>query len=176
MFTALVEVFDDMGYSISEINQMTQPEFVQAFGEVFEDTPDIAKQVWHQRPFVDLSNLHHAMMALVEQMPEAAQLALIRAHPDLGSRVKMAPASVQEQTSVGLDQLSPQEYERFQTLNSAYQAKFGFPFIMAVKGQTRESILIAFTQRLQNAVSDEQKQALAEIGKIAHFRLSDLMV
>lgn len=165
-----------MGYTISEINQMEQSEFVKVFGCVFEDTPIIAEQVWQYRPFADLADLHHAMMTLVEQMSESAQLALIRVHPSLGSRVQMAPASVQEQTSIGLNQLDPQEYERFQTLNNAYQAKFGFPFIMAVKGQSKESILAAFTQRLQNSVSEEQQCALTEIGKIARFRLADLVV
>ena len=164
-----------MAYTIAEINHMTQSKFVTAFGEVFEDTPSIAEQAWYQRPFLDLTHLHQTMVALVEQMSEDAQLALIRAHPDLGSRVKMALASVQEQTSVGLDRLSPAEYQQFQTLNTTYQNKFGFPFIMAVKGQTKETILAAFAQRLQNTSTQEQHQALLEITKIAHFRLNDLL-
>ena len=162
-------------YTIADINQMTCSEFVAAFGKVFEDTPSIAVQAWPQRPFLDLAHLYQIMTTLVAQMSEEAQLALIRAHPDLGSRVQMAPASVQEQTDVGLNCLSPKEYEQFQSLNTAYQNKFGFPFIMAVKGQTKETILAAFNQRLDNAYSQEQQQALLEISKIARFRLNDLV-
>jgi 2-oxo-4-hydroxy-4-carboxy-5-ureidoimidazoline decarboxylase len=164
-----------MGYSITEINQITQSEFVNILGSVFEDTSSIAEQAWHQQPFADVTHLHQTMVNIVEQMPEAAQLDLIRAHPDLGSRVQMAPASVQEQTSVGLDRLSPSEYEQFQKLNTTYQAKFGFPFIMAVTGQTKDAILAAFAERLHNAPIYEQQQALLEIGKIARFRLDALL-
>ena len=163
-----------MEYTIAEINQMTQPEFVSAFGTVFEDTPSIAEQVWHHRPFHDLANLHQTMITLVAQMSEDAQLTLIRAHPDLGSRVQMAPASVQEQTNVGLDRLSSAEYRQFQHLNTTYQTKFGFPFIMAVKGQTKEAILAAFAKRLEHTAVQEQQQAMLEIGKIARFRLEGL--
>lgn len=164
-----------MAYTIAEINQMTQSEFVTVFGAVFEDTPAIAEQTWYQRPFLDLADLHQTMVALVDQMPATAQLALINAHPDLGSRVHMASASVQEQTSVGLDRLNPSEYQQFQTLNTTYRNKFGFPFIMAVKGQTKETILTAFAQRLQNTSTQEHQQALLEIAKIARLRLNDLL-
>ncbi|MEM1253042.1 MAG: 2-oxo-4-hydroxy-4-carboxy-5-ureidoimidazoline decarboxylase [Cyanobacteria bacterium P01_H01_bin.21] len=164
-----------MAYSMSDINQMTQTEFVTAFGSVFEDTPSLVEQTWHHRPFTDLAHLHQTMVTLVNQLSQAAQLALLRAHPDLGSRVQMAPASVQEQTSVGLNNLSSAEYKKFQTLNKSYQTKFGFPFIMAVKGQTKEAILTAFDQRLQNFSARERQQALLEIIKIARFRLNDLI-
>ncbi|MBX2862004.1 MAG: 2-oxo-4-hydroxy-4-carboxy-5-ureidoimidazoline decarboxylase [Leptolyngbyaceae cyanobacterium MAG.088] len=163
-----------MGYRIIDINQMPQAEFVAALGGVFEATPSIAEQVWCQRPFEDLSQLHQAMVTIVEQLPEASQLALIRAHPDLGSRVQMASASVKEQASVGLDRLSPSEYEQFQQLNATYQAKFGFPFIMAVTGQRKETILAVFAQRVCNDPVNERQQALLEIGKIARFRLDML--
>ncbi len=163
-----------MAYTITEINQMTQAEFVAALGSVFEDTPSIAEQTWHQRPFVDLPHLHQTMVNIVEQMPEEAQLELIQAHPDLGSSVQMASDSVQEQASVGLDQLSPSEYGQWQQLNTAYRGKFGFPFIMAVTGQTKETILAAFATRVHHTPVVEQQQALLEIGKIAHFRLDKL--
>ncbi|MGD1949874.1 MAG: 2-oxo-4-hydroxy-4-carboxy-5-ureidoimidazoline decarboxylase [Leptolyngbyaceae cyanobacterium] len=164
-----------MAYSISNINQMTQTEFVTAFGDVFEDTPSLAEQTWHHCPFTDLAHLHQTMVTLVDQLSPDAQLVLIRAHPDLGSRVHMAPASVQEQTGVGLNNLSAAEYKKFQILNKSYQTKFGFPFIMAVKGQTKEAILTAFDRRLQNSPAHEQQQAILEIVKIAHFRLNDLI-
>ncbi len=173
--TVLIGAVNPMGYSLSAINQMTQSEFVAVFGSVFEDTPSIAEQAWHQQPFANGAALYQVMVSIVEQLLPEAQLALIQAHPDLGSRVEMAPNSVQEQNSVGLDRLSSSEYQQFQTLNTAYQTKFCFPFVMAVKGQTKDAILTAFSQRLQNTQTNEQRQALLEIVKIARFRLDDLL-
>ena len=164
-----------MGYSIEELNQISETEFVQRLGAVFEETPAIAQRVWGDRPFRDVVDLHQKMAAVVKNMPWALQLALIQAHPDLGSRVKMAAVSVQEQAGVGLNQLTLDEYERFQRLNAAYREKFGFPFVMAVKGRTKASILEAFEDRLEHSKDLEIQQALSEIVQIAHFRLGDLI-
>lgn len=164
-----------MPYSLPDLNQMSQSEFVAALGAVFEDTPTIAQAAWHKRPFASLSELHQSMVEVVQAFTTEEQLALIRAHPDLGSKAKMAEASVQEQSGVGLDRLTAEEYDRFHTLNQAYKDRFGFPFIIAVKNHTKSSILEAFEQRLQNSASAEQIQALTEIYQIAHFRLQDLV-
>jgi 2-oxo-4-hydroxy-4-carboxy-5-ureidoimidazoline decarboxylase len=164
-----------MPYSLSELNQMSQAEFVAALGAVFEDTPAIAQQVWHQHPFKDRIELHRCMVDTVKRASSAEQLALIRAHPDLGSKAKMAIASVQEQAGVGLDRLSPEEYDRFTALNLAYREKFGFPFIIAVKNHTTTSILETFVHRLENSDEIEIKQALSEIAQIAEYRLLDLL-
>lgn len=164
-----------MGYSIAQLNQMSQSEFVERLGAVFEETPTIAQQVWDQRPFADVDDLHQKMTAIVKTMSQTDQLRLIRAHPDLGSKAKMAEASVQEQSGVGLDRLSSQEYARFQSLNQAYKDKFGFPFIVAVKNHSKSSVLYTFDQRLKNSLSAEITQALIEISTIAHFRLMNLI-
>ncbi|NJN89596.1 MAG: 2-oxo-4-hydroxy-4-carboxy-5-ureidoimidazoline decarboxylase [Leptolyngbyaceae cyanobacterium SL_5_14] len=164
-----------MLYSLEQLNCMSQEEFVDALGVVFEETPAIARRVYHQRPFASVIELHQQMVAVVKQMSSAEQLALICAHPDLGSKTKMAEASVQEQADVGLDQLTASEFERFQILNSAYKAKFGFPFIIAVKNQTKDSILESFARRLNNTAEIEVTQSLAEIAQIAHFRLLNLI-
>ena len=160
-----------MPITIAKVNQMSQSEFVEALGAVFEHTPAIAQQTWEQRPFIDVSDLHQKMVNFMQHMSRVEQLALIQAHPDLGSKAKMAEASVQEQAGVGLDQLTPAEYARFQVLNQAYKGKFGFPFIVAVKNHTRASILAAFDRRLQNSVDSEMEQALTEITQIVKFRL-----
>ena len=160
-----------MVYSIAQLNRSSQAEFVDRLGAVFEETPTIADQVWHQRPFADVNDLHQKMTAIVNAMSQADQLSLIRAHPDLGTKAKMAEASVQEQSGAGLDRLTAQDYARFQFLNQAYRDKFGFPFIVAVKNHTKSSILDAFDQRLKNSLSAEITQALLEISAIAHFRL-----
>ena len=161
--------------TISQLNQMSQIEFTEALGEIWEETPEIAEQAWQSKPFEDLNGLYRAMVAVVDNMSEAEQLALIKAHPDLGSKTKMAEASVQEQAGVGLDRLSESEYQRFQSLNQAYKDKFDFPFIVAVKYHTKESILQAFETRLKNSQEQEKQQALTEISKIARLRLESLV-
>lgn len=160
-------------YSLAQLNAMSEADFITALGHIFEQTPRIAQMAWLRRPFVSLADLHQKMVAIVDQLPSAQQIDLICAHPDLGSRAKMAEASVKEQAGVGLDQLTASEYDRFQSLNQAYKAKFGFPFIIAVRNHTKATILEAFEQRLQNTPEQEQQTALAEIATIAQFRLQD---
>lgn len=165
-----------MPYSLSKLNQLNQAEFIEALGAIFEDSAWIAEATWQKRPFSDVSALHQAMVDVVAASPESAQLTLIRAHPDLASKAKMARASVQEQAGVGLDRLTAEEYDRFHRLNEAYKAKFGFPFIIAVKNHTKESILAAFKQRLPHNQQLEQQQALSEIAAIARFRLEATVI
>lgn len=164
-----------MLYKIVELNQMSQEEFVAALGGVFEHTPAIAYRTWYQRPFADVTQLHQQMVAMVNAMSREEKLALIQAHPDLGSKAKMAEASVKEQAGVGLDRLTPEEYDRFQALNQAYQDQFGFPFIVAVRNHTKTTILEAFEHRLRNSADVEMQGAIAEITQIAQFRLFDLI-
>lgn len=164
-----------MPFTISELNQMSQEAFAKALGAVFESTPAIAQKAWKARPFTDIADLHQKMVDVVEWMPPEEQLALIRAHPDLGSKAKMADASVQEQAGAGLDRLTPEEYSHFHALNQAYQERFGFPFIIAVKNHTKDSILEAFKQRLKNTVEVERERAITEITQIAWFRLLNLI-
>jgi 2-oxo-4-hydroxy-4-carboxy-5-ureidoimidazoline decarboxylase len=160
-----------MKLTITQLNQMSQDEFTATLGEIWEETPAIAREAWLSKPFGDLEDLYQSMVAIVDRLSETEQLALIKAHPDLGSKTKMAEASVQEQAGVGLDRLSKSEYQRFQSLNRAYKDKFGFPFIIAVKNLTVEDILEAFTSRLEHSPEREQQQALTEIKKVAHLRL-----
>ena len=154
---------------------MSQKEFTVTLGEIWEETSEIAQQAWHSKPFENIDGLYQAMADIVKNMSSEEQLALIKAHPDLGSKARMAEASVQEQAGVGLDRLSAEEYQRFQFLNQAYKDKFGFPFIVAVKNHTKKSILEAFTTRLENNQQQEKQQALNEINKIARLRLEVLM-
>ncbi|MCX5935092.1 MAG: 2-oxo-4-hydroxy-4-carboxy-5-ureidoimidazoline decarboxylase [Pseudanabaena sp. LacPavin_0818_WC45_MAG_42_6] len=153
------------------LNQMSQSEFIEAIGSIFEHTPEIAAEAWRSQPFADVQSLHQVMAAIVLKMSDDEQLKLICAHPDLGSKFKMAEASIQEQSTVGLDQLSATEYDRFQYLNQAYKDKFAFPFIIAVRNHTKDSILKAFEQRLLNNLEVEKKQAISEIIEIARWRV-----
>ena len=172
--TVELTINNSMSYTIAELNQMNQAAFVEALGAVFEHTPAIARQAWTHRPFINVSDLHQKMVDVVQSLSQVEQLALIQAHPDLGSKAKMADASVKEQTGLGLNRLNSEEYERFQLLNQAYKNKFGFPFIVAVKNHTKTSILEAFERRLQNTMKAEMEQALREIAQIAKFRLMEM--
>ncbi|MEG4988765.1 2-oxo-4-hydroxy-4-carboxy-5-ureidoimidazoline decarboxylase [Microcoleus sp. BR0-C5] len=160
-----------MPYSLVQLNQLSQEEFTQALGEIFEHTPAIARRTWDDRPFASTADLHAKMVTVVSAMTQSEKLALIQAHPDLGSKAKMAEASVSEQAGAGLDRLSAEEFDRFQFLNRSYREKFGFPFIAAVKKHTKTRILEAFKQRLNNSPETEMQQALAEICEIARFRI-----
>jgi 2-oxo-4-hydroxy-4-carboxy-5-ureidoimidazoline decarboxylase len=103
------------------------------------------------------------------------RLALLRAHPDLGTRARMSDASVGEQKGAGLDRLTREEFDRLQRLNRAYREKFGFPFLFAVKGSTKHDILAALERRLAAAPEEELDEALRQVGRIALFRLRDLL-
>jgi 2-oxo-4-hydroxy-4-carboxy-5-ureidoimidazoline decarboxylase len=164
-----------MSYNLSLLNHMDRAAFTNALGAVFEDTPAIANQTWEQLPFESVLQLHKAMVGIVEAMHLPERMALICAHPSLGDRVKMAETSVLEQSSLGLDRLTPDEYNLFQALNKAYRDRFGFPFIIAVRNHSRASILAAFEQRLHNSLETEIDHAIAEIFQIAWFRLQDLI-
>ena len=165
-----------MPYSIAQLNQLDQFTFTTTLGEIFEKTPSIAAQTWEKRPFKDIDDLHQKMLTIVHAFTKDQQLALIRAHPDLGSKAKMAEASVQEQAGIGLDRLSAKEYDHFHTLNDRYQSQFGFPFIVAVKNHTKDSILAAFETRLEHAQDAEMRSAIAEISQIAYFRLQQVIL
>jgi 2-oxo-4-hydroxy-4-carboxy-5-ureidoimidazoline decarboxylase len=154
---------------------MELSKFVAVLGGVFENTPAIAQQAWEQRPFVNVEALHRCMVEVMNRMNADEQDTLMRSHPDLGSKVSMAEASVKEQSRVGLDQLTSEEYQQFQQLNCLYQERFGFPFIVAVKNHTKASILEAFQTRLENSLEAERSQALAEIVQIARFRLDEML-
>lgn len=164
-----------MSKSITQLNQMSQEEFVNVLGTVFEHTPQIAQKAWNYRPFVDATQLHQKMVNVVSLMSIDEQLALIRAHPDLGSKALMAEDSVKEQTGLGLDRLTAQEYDYFQLLNQAYKDKFNFPFIIAVKNHTKDSVLDEFERRLKNTIEAEIANAIAQINQIAWFRTLNLV-
>ncbi len=161
--------------------QMERDEFVARFGGVYEHSPWIAEAVF-DGGLSDAENtpegLGAAMQKVLAEADEPAHLALIRAHPDLAGKAAMAgeltAESTSEQSGAGLDQCTQQEFAEFQRLNDAYKAKFGFPFIIAVKGLNRFDILDAFRARLHNSQSAERETALAQINRIARLRLDSL--
>ena len=159
--------------TLEELNRMDREAFTAALGWIFEHSPWVAEGSWARRPFDGVAALHEAMVSQVSHAGADAQVALIRAHPDLGTRARMSDASVGEQADAGLDRLTPAEFESLQRLNLAYREKFGFPFIYAVKGSTKQDILRALQDRLAGDAPTEHANALAQIYRIAQFRLED---
>jgi OHCU decarboxylase len=162
--------------TIGEINRMERDQFRDALGWIFESSPWVADGAFAERPFASRESLHRAMVLQVEQAAVAEQRTLLRAHPDLGTRAKVSAASAQEQAGSGLDGLTADEYAGFTELNRAYREKFGIPFLYAVKGSTRQDILVALLVRLESTPEEEFQQALREIYRIAWFRLESTIV
>ena len=154
---------------------MDRDAFVAALGWVFEDSPWAAERAWGRRPFGSPAGLHRAMADAVAAASPEEQLALIRAHPDLGTRARLSAASEGEQAGAGLDRLNAGEFDRLQRLNAAYREKFGFPFLYAVKGSGKLQILAALETRLGGTPEAERSIALAQIYRIAQFRLESTL-
>lgn len=155
---------------------MSADAFVERYGGIYEHSPWVAERAADVLDdTVTTEQLASVMADCVDNASIDLQLELIRAHPDLAGRAQIAgeltAESTDEQASAGLDRCTKQEYEQFQSLNARYKEKFGFPFVMAVRGSDRARILEAFERRLQNDYAAEFETALAEIHKIARLRL-----
>jgi 2-oxo-4-hydroxy-4-carboxy-5-ureidoimidazoline decarboxylase len=159
--------------TLAELNACDRARFVEAIGWVFEHSPWVAERAWGRRPFASVDELHKAMTLEATRAPLHEQLALLRAHPDLGSRARMSDSSTTEQSGAGLDRMTPAEFERLQRLNAAYWQKFGFPFLFAVRGSTAHQILAALEERLPATPDAEFLEALGQVSRIARFRLEE---
>lgn len=160
---------------------MDQHDFIARYAGIYEHSPWVAERVAGiAAELTDAERLAALMADCVDNADTGAQLALIRAHPDLAGKAQVAgdltEESTEEQASAGLDQCTKVEYERFQALNDAYKDKFGFPFVMAVRNSSRGEILDAFSARLQNDYELEFETALTEIHEIARLRLDAMEV
>src|SRR5438876_584069 len=186
--------------SLGQVNLMSQTEFAEKFGRLFQGGDWIAEEAWQKRPFHSLYELRHVFQDAMFVVPTARQLELIRSYPDLGRILRseqtsssaqpaynvyevmqipveglLAAESLRDQSSAGLDRLSPEEYESFSKLNNAYRDKFGFPLVVCVRENTKETILASGKDRLENSPAQERAVALIEIAKIANLRLQDLV-
>ena len=158
---------------------MIGDDLVARFAEVYEHSPWVAEEAARQvDDDVDRETLATLMAECVDNASRERRLELIRAHPDLAGKASIAgeltAESTAEQASAGLDQCSAREYERFQSLNTAYKEKFGFPFVMAVRDSSRAQILDAFERRLGNDYDEEFETAIAEIHQIARLRIESM--
>ena len=164
---------------LDALNQLAPADFVTALGAIYEHSPWVPERVATLRPFATVLSLHEAMFAAVLQADNAQQLQLIRAHPELAGKAairgELTPESRSEQRHAGLSACTATQYERLQALNATYNARFGFPFILAVKGHHPESVIEQLATRVTHSLEAEQAVALQQIGRIARFRLTDLV-
>ncbi|MCR1765693.1 Uric acid degradation bifunctional protein PucL [Burkholderia glumae] len=168
-----------MHYTLAELNGMAAEAFVAALSGIFEHSPWVAEAAAAGRPYASVDALHAAMCGIVEQAGEARRLALVNAHPELAGKAavrgELTAESTREQSGAGLNQCSQAEFDRLQQLNLAYRDRFGFPFILAVRGYDRHGIIANFESRLANTREAELRASLAQIYRIARFRLDDLI-
>ena len=176
---------DTHPFAVNRPSRMARPEFVQVFGGVYEHSPWIAEAVWDLGSGPDTGaardtaeGIHEAFRTVVDRAGREKQLALLRAHPDLAGRLAIAgeltAASNAEQAGANLGNCTPDEFEEFRSLNGAYKDKFGFPFILAVRGFHRTEILEIFRERVTNDPETEFATALEQVHRIALLRLRDM--
>lgn len=163
--------------SLDDVNALPPEAFVARFGDVAEHSPWVAEVAAALRPFPSREGMIDAFAKAVRAATAEMQLKLVKAHPDLAGRAAragaMAADSRREQAGAGLDTLTADEYARFADLNGRYRARFGFPFILAVKGATKHQILEAFEARVGNSPDLEFQTALGQIARIFRFRIED---
>ena len=163
--------------ALADLNVLSATDFTAALAHVFEHSPWIAERAATKRPFASRLALHAAMCEVVQQASTAEQLDLVRAHPELAGRAavrnELTADSTREQRGIGLDACTPDEFARLHDLNRRYNEKFGFPFILAVRGHDRASVIAAFGTRLDSGIDEELHTALKQIERIAFFRLNE---
>lgn len=159
--------------ALSAVNAMSEAAFVEAFGDVAEHSPWVARGASFVRPFRSRNDMILAFETILRTAPPAAQLALIRHHPDLATKARLTEDSTREQQGAGLASLTAEEFDRFTELNTRYREHFGFPFIFAVKGATKHQILASFEERVGNSRESEFAMALTQVMRIFRFRIED---
>ena len=161
---------------INKINKLSKSEFIKVFANIFENSRWIAEELYIKKPFDNFEELSSKILNIFETATKEKQLKILNAHPDLASKTKinlLTPDSLKEQTSVGLDQCTEEEFNEFGKLNDSYK-KFGFPFILAVKGKTKIEILNNFKKRISSDPETEFDEAIKQVKLIASLRLEEL--
>jgi len=161
---------------INKINKLSQSEFIKIFANIFENARWIAEELYYQKPFNDFEELSSKILNIFETATKNQQLKILNSHPDLASKTKISsltPDSLKEQTSAGLNQCTEEEFNEFKKLNDSYK-KFGFPFILTVKGKTKIEILNNFRKRISSNQKIEFDEAVKQVKQIASLRLKEL--
>ncbi|MDR5750795.1 MULTISPECIES: 2-oxo-4-hydroxy-4-carboxy-5-ureidoimidazoline decarboxylase [unclassified Caballeronia] len=168
-----------MQTTLDQLNALPADTFVTVLSGIFEHSPWVAEVAAAERPFASVDALHKTMSGAVEAAGEEKQLALINAHPELAGKAavrgELTEESTREQSGAGLGLCTQEEFDRLQALNAAYREKFGFPFILAVRGYDRHGIIANFEKRVNHSRAEELRTSLEQIYRIARFRLDDLI-
>lgn len=162
-------------WTLDQLNQCLPDEFIEILGGIYEHSSWVAEKVVSNRPFQSIQSLYEAMKLEVHRADQEAKLTLLCAHPNLGERIQMTDTSKAEQSQAGLTELTEEEYKSFQLLNKRYMDTFTFPFILAVKGKNKHEIYHEMNRRILHSAETEFKTALAEVDKIALFRLNEMI-
>ena len=158
-----------------KFNKLDKTEFISTFGNIFEKTEWIAERCYESKPYNNLDELISKMMEIFENTEKKRHLEILNSHPDLAVEKKLTDDSKNEQKNASLNQCTNEEFREFKKLNEEYKKKFGFPFIIAVKGKNKEEILNSFRQRITNNINSEFEEAKKQVKKIASFRLSEII-
>ncbi len=170
-------IVEGANLKINELNTKPTSKFLELIGGALEGELWLAERIIEYRPFETIASLFSAFEKVINNATEQEKIRLIASHPDLAPTIetKLSEASIHEQASAGLNKLSPQEYDTFHRLNTQYHQQFGFPFVICARENTKSSILEKFESRLSNSRSQEIQTGIAEILKIIHLRLIDLI-
>ena len=162
---------------INKINKLPESEFIKVFANIFENARWIAEELYKQKPFGDFNELSSKMMNIFEISSKEKKLKILNDHPDLADKTKIGLLTVdsnKEQNTAGLDKCSEEEFNEFKKLNIKYKEKFGFPFIYAVKGKSKNEILNNFKERVACDIDVEFEEAKKQVKKIASLRLNEI--
>ena len=158
-----------------DINLLPKKEFLSIFGNIFEKSDWIADEVFNLKPFKDSNDLVIKMMNIYENSNNEKIIKIFNLHPELAIEKNLTSFSSKEQTGAKLNDCSKEEFEEFEKLNTDYKKKYGFPFIIAVKGKNKDEILDNFRQRIQNDFEIEFNEAKYQVKKIASLRLEGIL-
>ena len=161
----------------NKIDKLSEAEFTQVFSNIFENAGWISKKLYEQKPFKNFQDLSKKMIGIFENADNQEKLKILSSHPDLADKTKigtLTPDSNKEQNNVGLDQCTEEEFNKFKNLNFEYKNKFGFPFILAVKGRKKSEILLNFKKRVLSNKKTEFDEGIMQVIQIANWRLEEL--
>jgi OHCU decarboxylase len=161
--------------SIEKVNQLSENEFIGTFGNIFEKTNWIANRAFNSKPYRNFNEFISTIIKIYENSSKEDCIKIFNAHPELAVEKKLTEDSHKEQKGANLNRCNNEEFNEFKDLNYEYKKKFGFPFIIAVKGKDKSEILINFRKRIKNEIDLEFEEAKNQVKKIAIFRLEEII-
>ena len=163
----------------NKIDKLSETEFTEVFGNIFENASWIAKKLYSQKPFKNFQDLSEKMISIFDKADNESKLKILNSHPDLADKTKIGSLTLdsnKEQSNAGLDRCTEEEFNEFKNLNLEYKKKFGFPFIIAVKGKSKKEILLNFKKRISYNKKIEYEEAIIQVKQIASLRIDELKI